>query len=91
MGMVKVTLTLVAVMLVGCGAQERITRTVEASRDIITVSEPCLVAQQQGELASCSDDACKADVKKRWKPIADALDYVRAAWCEFSPSEECKQ
>jgi hypothetical protein len=72
-----------------CAGTQRIAELAEASRDVIAVAEPCLVAAQRVELRACEGSPeCEAKVKERWAPIALALDVVHEAWCSVSPSSE---
>jgi hypothetical protein len=72
-----------------CAGTQRIAELAEASRDVIAVAEPCLVAAQRVELRVCEGSPeCEAKVRARWSPIASALDVVHEAWCSVSPSSE---
>jgi len=73
----------------GCGAAQSFEQLAHASRDVLVVAEPCMVAAKQLEEAKCDGHpACVADVKARWRPVADALDRVHFYWCELTPQSE---
>lgn len=84
-----------AVGLTGCGSQQiaDAQSAIEAARDVAAIAEPCLVAAQSVELEKCGEDReCKAAVIESFRPMADALDLLKAAWCRISTaSEGCEE
>lgn len=74
--------------LSGCGIGQEMVRVVEASRDVVTVAEPCLAAAQKVEIDACANAACVERVAVAWEPIMAALDVIHQAWCAVSPSSE---
>lgn len=73
--------------LAGCGSVPR--DALESGRDVVNVSEPCLVAQHDAALERCgTDEACKTKVRESFAPIADAFDRFNALWCELKPNSE---
>ena len=75
--------------LSGCGGGQELAKYAEAGRDLAERAEPCFVAQKAMDESQCgSDAACLAEVKKRWSPIADALDLMHSTWCKVSPQSE---
>lgn len=97
-GHLAARLVLVAVSVVGltgCGSEQiaQAQTAIEAARDVAAIAEPCLVAAQSVELERCGEDReCKAAVIESFRPMADALDLLKAAWCKLSPaSEGCEQ
>ena len=80
-----------AVGLTGCGSQQiaDAQSAIEAARDVAAIAEPCLVAAQSVELERCGDDReCKAAVIESFRPMADALDMLKEAWCKLAPASE---
>jgi len=73
----------------GCADTTPITRYAEASRDVLAVAEPCLVGLQKVELDACAgSQTCEDAARERWRPVADALDVLHAAWCALAPESE---
>lgn len=90
-----VTLTVVVLWLsacsgLGCGgaAVRKVEAVAHAARDVAVVAEVCSFEAKERAMADCKTDACKADVLRKYAPIADALDAFHAAWCTLSPSSE---
>lgn len=89
-GMMCLCLAL-AVFFIACKPEqlEAVTAAAEAGRDIAAAAEPCFVDHRDRMLATCAGDkTCEAGVRDAYKPIADAFDAFRAAWCTVSPSSE---
>lgn len=77
--------------LTGCGSEQiaQAQTAIEAARDVAAVAEPCLVASMAVELERCGEDLeCKDTVMQSYRPMADALDMLHAAWCAISPDTE---
>ncbi|MGL4442664.1 MAG: hypothetical protein ACRCU1_03495 [Alsobacter sp.] len=76
----------------GCASQEKLSRVLEAGRDVAAKAEPCFVEMQGVDVAACREDAaCVAKVKESWAPVADALDLLHEFWCATTPdSDGCK-
>lgn len=89
MGLLCMALAFAGCLGLGCGGAAQFEELAHASRDVATVAEPCLVAAKDHEESRCNgDEACVAAVKAKWRPIADALDMMRDAWCSLSPDAE---
>ena len=88
----KFTVALAALALAACGAVARVPEAIEAARDVATVAEPCLVAEQSREYNACplgpAGDSCRAAVVTQWAPVKSAFERLHALWCEVSPSSE---
>lgn len=86
-------LLLVVNALVGCsGAQSQIAMVedfAEASRDVLTVAEPCLAAQREQALKECKGDAiCEAKVVEVFDRIGDQINIANDIWCKLMPKGE---
>lgn len=83
---------LLLVPLAGCGAGQQFAAYAEATRDVIAVAEPCLVAAKTVEVQACEQapnvDLCRMQVNAQWEPVALALDLVHHAWCAIQPDSE---
>lgn len=78
--------------LSGCGLPAKVETALEASRDVAVFAESCAVEAQGLALERCETEACRAEVKAAFAPIADALDLLHQVWCGLAPeSEGCAQ
>ena len=74
-----------------CGGASQFEEVAHSARDVATVAEVCSFAAKEQAMAACETDACKADVLRKYAPIADMLDAFNAAWCAVAPNAEgCK-
>lgn len=81
-----------ALPLAGCGAGQHFVAYAEATRDVLEVAEPCLIAAKERDIASCANapnvDLCESQAHAQWEPVAVALDVVHAAWCAIQGDSE---
>ena len=82
------TLLMLSLVLCGCGAQEQLVKFAEASRDVATYAEPCMLGALELDLARCSTPECVAEVQHKWAAPMSTLDLVKQTWCTISPSSE---
>lgn len=76
------------IFLVGC-TPAGLAKYAETTRDVLELSEPCIVAQVQASAVACgSDAACLGEVQARADHIADLFDAVHVAWCTLSPESD---
>jgi hypothetical protein len=81
-------LLMLAFVFTGCGAQEQLVKFAEASRDVATYAEPCMLGALEVDLARCSTPECVAEVQHKWAAPMSTLDLVKQTWCAISASSE---
>lgn len=81
-----------AFVFFGCGgAAQKFEAVAHSARDVAVVAEACSFAAKEQAMLACDTDACKADVLRKYAPIADVLDAFHLAWCSAAPDAEgCK-
>ena len=74
----------------GCAAMPPEVRTyIEGTRDLITIAQPCLIAELAAAESACPADAgCRSAVDATREKIADLYDMAHAGWCVLAPSTE---
>lgn len=92
-----VTLSILVLTFAGCaglgcgGAAAKFEAVAHSARDVAVVAEACSFAAKEQAMAECKTDACKADVLRKYAPIADVLDAFNESWCAVEPGVEgCK-
>ncbi len=79
-------LTFAACSGLGCGgAAAKFEAVAHSARDVAVVAEACSFAAKEQAMAECKTDQCKADVLRKYAPIADVLDAFNDSWCAVEP------
>ena len=89
MGLVCLALWVSACAGLGCGgAAAKFEQVAHSARDVAVVAEACSFAAKEQAMAACKTDQCKADVLRKYAPIADVLDAFNESWCAVEPGVE---
>lgn len=86
-------LAFAAVLLASCASSPPFDKAIAAGATFATVAEPVLIEVYAAEQRACLEQldepyasACVDNVRRRWRPVVESYEAMRAAWCAVDAS-----